>query len=97
MGESARPLDVPTLLLGSPWAGPYAYSRFASSCSTNIDNRTPSPALVYSSIYLSPIELPKSARGRRPIIRWMLSGLPALLSLISSFGSLVRSGLPFLP
>ena len=34
--------------------------------------------------------------GRRPIIRWMPSGLPALLSFSSSLGSLVRNGLPSL-
>src|SRR4030095_3259166 len=27
-------VKVPTLVLGSPCAGPWAYSRFASSCST---------------------------------------------------------------
>ena len=41
-------------------------------------------------------ELPKAADGRRPIIKWMPSGLPALLSFRSSLGSLVRNGLPFL-
>src|SRR5215469_11208664 len=54
-------VKVPTLVSGSPWAGPYAYSRFASSWSTNIASRGPSPALVYSSSGRSPGELPNAA------------------------------------
>ena len=46
---------------------------------------------------LPPMELPKAACGRRPIIKWIPSGLPALLSFSRSLGSLVRNGLPFLP
>jgi hypothetical protein len=87
-------VKVPTLVSGRPLAGPYAYSRFASSWSTSIASRGRSPALVYSSICRSPVELPNAAYGRRPIIRWMPSGLPALLSLSRSLGSLVRNGLP---
>jgi len=51
----------PTLVSGSPCAGPYAYSRFASSCRTSIDRRAPSPAFTYSSICWSPVELPNAA------------------------------------
>ncbi|HME22681.1 MAG TPA: hypothetical protein VKI44_15330 [Acetobacteraceae bacterium] len=61
-------VKVPTLVSGSPSAGPYAYSRFASSCITSIASRAPSPALVYSSICRAPVELPTEAYGRRPII-----------------------------
>src|SRR5437667_9998600 len=61
-----------------------------------MQSRAPPPALVYSSICWSPGELPNAACGRRPIIRWMPSGLPALLSLSNSLGSLVRNGLPSL-
>ena len=46
---------------GRPVAGPYAYSRAASSCSTNIFSRTPAPAAVHSSISRSPSELPNAA------------------------------------
>src|SRR5215510_1672127 len=82
-------VNVPTFVSGSANAGPYAYSRFASSCSTSMVRRSPSPALVYSNICRSPVELPNAAYGRRPIIRWIPSGFPALLSFSKSFGSLV--------
>ena len=38
----------------------------------------------------------RNDRPRAPIIRWMPSGLPALLSFRRSLGSLVRIGLPLL-
>src|SRR5208337_2367447 len=53
----------------SPCAGPLAYSRCASSCRTSNASRAPPPALVYSSICRSPVELPKAMMGRAPISR----------------------------
>src|SRR5271170_2543366 len=60
-------LKVPTLVSGSPCAGPYAYSRVASSCITTTDNLAPVPAFTYSNICWSSLEeLPNAAYGRRP-------------------------------
>jgi hypothetical protein len=55
----------------------------ASSCKTSIPSRAPAPAVVYSSICLSPVALPNEAYGTFPIIRWMPSGFPAALSMNS--------------
>ena len=60
-------LKVPTEVSGNPCAGPYAYSRVASSCSTATDSLSPGPAFTYSSIcWSSEEELPNAAYGRRP-------------------------------
>jgi len=41
----------------------------ASSCSNSMERRALEPALAYSSISRSPVELPNAASGCRPIIR----------------------------
>src|SRR5207249_10254603 len=56
--------------------------------------RTPSPALVHSSICRSPSEFPNAAIGRRPICIWMPTGLPPLSSLKLNSGTFMRTGLP---
>src|SRR5208283_1610459 len=62
-------VKVPTLESGSPCAGPYAYSRVASSWSTSISSEAPPLAWVYSSICRSPVELPNAALGCFPMKR----------------------------
>ena len=75
------------------YAGDHAQLTFGVR-NSRLGLRVAPPDFVYSSISLSPREFPKAATGRRPIIRWMPSGLPALSSFRISFGSFVRIGLP---
>src|SRR5277367_2868619 len=91
-------LKVPIVVSGSPCAGPYAYSRVASSCITTTDNLAPAPAFVYSRIcWSSAEELPNAAFGRRPYINQKFSIFPAPRLSSTSFGSLVRVGCPSFP
>ena len=52
------------------------------------------PAVAHCSICRSPSELPNAAIGRRPMCRWIPTGLPSLSSIRSSSGSLMSTGLP---
>ena len=49
-------------------------------------SRAPSPAVVHSSIWKSPSELPKAAMGRRPMCWLMPTGLPSLSSMKFDLG-----------
>lgn len=83
-------LKVPTFVSGNPCAGPYAYSRIASSCITTTDSLAPVPAFTYSSICWSSLEeLPNAAYGRRPYNNQKFSTFPASMLLRINLGSLV--------
>ncbi len=63
----------------------YAYSRTPSSWCRTSPSRRPGSPVVHCSICKSPSELPKARIGRRPMWRWMPTGLPSLSSTNASF------------